>query len=167
MNAVSHAQSPYDPEKVTIGELQLIRLVLDYAASIQEAISLIENYNISMEDPPIHYLLADSTGQSAIIEFVKGEMQVINNSGPWQVTTYFTITGINIPADAPCWRFKTAYETLNLNNGNITENEAINILQSVSVPSTRWSALYNLSNGQVQIATCRDYKNIYLYFITK
>ena len=34
MNAVPNAQSPYDPSKVTIGELHLILLVLDYARLI-------------------------------------------------------------------------------------------------------------------------------------
>ncbi|MBT8379412.1 MAG: linear amide C-N hydrolase [Ignavibacteria bacterium] len=62
MNAVPYAQSPYDASKITIGELQLIRLVLDYASSTQQAINLIQQYNINMENPPIHYLIADSSG---------------------------------------------------------------------------------------------------------
>ena len=87
MNALSHAQSPYDPSKVTIGELQLIRLVLDYASSTREAISLIQEYNIRIEDPPIHYLIADSSGHSVIIEFLNGKMEIMENTNPWQVTT--------------------------------------------------------------------------------
>jgi len=166
MNAVENAQLPNDPEKVTIGELQLIRLVLDYAASVEEAILLIEQYNIKMEDPPIHYLLADSTGHSVTIEFVDGNMEVIHNSNPWQVTTNFVITGVNITDDAPCWRFNTAYESLSLNTGNISLNEAAHILQSVSVHTTRWSVVYNLSNGQVQIATGCDYDDFYKYYIS-
>ena len=46
MNALSHARGPYNQGKVTIGELQVIRLVLDYAANTNEAISLIKEYNI-------------------------------------------------------------------------------------------------------------------------
>jgi predicted choloylglycine hydrolase len=91
MNALSHAQSPYDPSKVTIGELQLIRLVLDYASSTREAITLIQQYNIRMEDPPIHYQIADSSGHSVIIEFVNGRMEIMDNTSPWQVTTNFII----------------------------------------------------------------------------
>jgi len=167
MNALSHARSPNDASKVTIGELQLIRLVLDYAASTNEAINLIQQYNISMEDPPIHYLIADSTGHSVIIEFVEGKMQIINNSNPWQVTTNFIITGLNIPQDVSCWRYNTADETLKNNNGNITVDEAENILKNVSVASTRWSVVYNIKSKQIQIAMGRNFENTHYFTITE
>ena len=165
MNAVPEAQSPYDSSKVTIGELQLIRLVLDYASSTQEAITLIQQYNIRMGVPRIHYLIADSSGYSVIIEFVDGNMQIIDNSNPWQVTTNFIITGLNIPQNAPCWRFTTAYETLSINNGILTESEAISLLQNVSVSETRWSTVFNLKNRQLQIAMGRDYENLHFLSI--
>jgi len=67
MNALPESRGPYDADKVTIGELQLIRLVLDYAGSTKEAIALIKQYNIRMEQPPIHYLIADSSRYSFLI----------------------------------------------------------------------------------------------------
>jgi choloylglycine hydrolase len=163
MNALDEAQSPNDPSKVTIGELQLIRLVLDYSSSTQEAISLIQQYNIRMEDPPIHYLIADSSGHSAIIEFVNGEMKMINNSNPWQVTTNFVITGLTNPQNAPCWRYRYAYEKLSSNNGILSESEAVNLLQEVSLSITRWSTVFNLKSGQLQIAMGRDYENLHQF----
>lgn len=163
MNALDEAQSPNDPSKVTIGELQLIRLVLDYASSTQEAISLIQQYNIRMEDPPIHYLIADSSGHSVIIEFVNGEMKIINNSNPWQVTTNFVVTGLKNPQNAPCWRYRYAYEKLSNSNGILSESEAINLLQEVSLSITRWSTVFNLKSGQLQIAMGRDYENLHQF----
>ena len=165
MNAIDGAQSPYDDSKVTIGELQLIRLVLNYASSTEEAITLIQQYNIRMEEPPIHYLIADSSGQSVIIEFVNGKMKIMNNSNPWQVTTNFIITGLDDPQKAPCWRYRTAYETLNIKNGMLSESEAISLLQNVSVPSTRWSTVFNLKSRQFQIAMGGDYENLHQFII--
>ena len=69
MMAVPYAEPPYDPNRMTLGEIELIRLVLDYAETVNHAISLIKKYNIRMEDPPVHYLIADSSGSSVIIEF--------------------------------------------------------------------------------------------------
>ena len=165
MNALSHAQSPYDPSKITIGELQLIRLVLDYASSTQEAISLIQEYNIRIEDPPIHYLIADSSGHSVIIEFVNGKMEIMENTNPWQVTTNFIITGLDSYENAPCWRYKTACETLDHNMGSLSEIEAIDLLKDVSVSSTRWSTIFNLNTGQMQIAMGCDFENLYHFSI--
>jgi predicted choloylglycine hydrolase len=165
MNAVPYANSPYDGSKVTIGELQLIRLVLDYAGSTEEAINLIQQYNIRMEEPPVHYLIADSSGHSAIAEFVNGNMEIMENSVPFQVTTNFVITGLNDPQNAPCWRYRNAYETLNTRNGKLSENEAIMLLQDVSVTYTRWSTVFNLKEIKLQTAMGRDYGNVHQFGI--
>jgi hypothetical protein len=161
MNALSYSQGPYDPTKVTIGELQLIRLVLDYAASTNEAIDLIHQYNIRMEDPPVHYLIADSSGHSAVIEFIDGEMIVMNNANLWQVTTNFVITGLEDHGSAPCWRYRGTYQTLRDNKGICSQDEAVSILINASVPSTRWSNVFNLKDGKIQIAMGRSYENFF------
>lgn len=59
------ADPPYDPGKVTIGSLAAIRLLLDYAKTVDEALNLIGQYNINFEGGPgLHYLVSDRTGQS-------------------------------------------------------------------------------------------------------
>ncbi len=163
MNALSYSQGPYNESKVTIGELQLIRLVLDYAASTEEAINLIQKYNIRMEEPPVHYLIADSSGHSAIVEFINGEMIVMENTASWQVTTNFVITGLEDHDNAPCWRYRTTYQTLKNNKGYCSQGQAADVLLNASVPSTRWSNIFNLETGQMQIAMGRDYDN-FLHF---
>ena len=165
MNALPEAESPYDPFKLTIGELQLIRLVLDYAASTEEALTLIRKYNIRMETPPIHYLIADISGHSAIVEFINGEMEIIENSYPWQVTTNFIITGLLDPYNYGCWRYQSAKTTLSDKSGVLSEGEVMDLLQAVSVSSTRWSSVFDLKKGQMQIALGRDYENWHLFTI--
>jgi hypothetical protein len=165
MNAVPYARGPHNPTKTTIGELQLIRLVLDYAASTEEAISLIQNYNVRMEQPPIHYLIADSAGHSAIIEYVNGNMIIMRNGDPWQVTTNFIITGMITYHDAPCWRYKTAYQTLESESGALSKDAVLNLLEEVSVSSTRWSTVYDLKLGELQVAVGGNYDNIHHFSI--
>jgi len=87
MAAVPEAEAPVDPSKLTIGEIRVIRMVLDYAKDVEEAIELIESYNVRVDSPPIHYLLSDREGNSAIIEFVDGEMIVYRNNMEWQIIT--------------------------------------------------------------------------------
>ncbi len=165
MNALPYSQSPYDSLKVTIGELQLIRLVLDYAASTSEAITLVQQYNIQMEDPPIHYLIADTSGRSVILEFIDGSMNIVENSNPWQVTTNFVIYSWDDPYNAGCWRYQIAWNTLQNASGVLSDTEVMDLLQAVSVSTTRWSSIFNLNNGQLKIALGRDYENIHQFVL--
>jgi len=157
MMAVPTAQAPYDPKKVTLGELGTIRLLLDFAATTDEAIALLGQYNHRVEDPPVHYLIADAGGHSAVIEYVNGTMSVLKNSEPWHVSTNFIITGSGAPANAPCWRYNTAYSELRTCNGVLTNDGALTLLSKVSQSSTMWSVVYGMSAGTVLVATRRGY----------
>jgi hypothetical protein len=165
MNALPYSQGPYDEAKVTLGELQVIRLVLDYAASTDEAVELIQQYNVQMEDPPIHYLIGDSAGRSVIIEFIDNEMRVIENTNPWQVTTNFIITNFDEPLTAGCWRYNSAWDVLQAANGIVSADEALSLLQTVSLTSTRWSALYELTTGDISLVMGRDYNNVHSFVL--
>jgi hypothetical protein len=89
----------------------------------------------------------------------------MENAAPWQVTTNFVITGLGNPLEAPCWRFRTAYETLSLNEGEMSESAAIDLLQNVSVASTRWSTVFDMKSGQMKIAMGRNYQNPHVFTI--
>jgi len=159
MMAIDHAEPPSDPSKKTIGEIEVLRLVLDYAKSTEHAIELIKKYNVRIETPPIHYLIADSSGHSAIIEFVGGKMIVMSNSQPWQVSTNFIIHGSGAPENANCWRYNRAYNTLKENKGKLATQEAMNLLQSVSQSSTIWSMVYQLNSGRLNAVVGRNFAN--------
>lgn len=49
----------------------MLRLVLDYAGSVEEAVELIKQYDLhDSANTSFHYMIADSTGRSAILEWV-------------------------------------------------------------------------------------------------
>ncbi|MDE5896240.1 MAG: linear amide C-N hydrolase, partial [Clostridia bacterium] len=60
-----------DPEKAHITSTTMLRLVLDYADSVDEAVELIQSYNLhDSANTSFHYMVADATGKSAILEWV-------------------------------------------------------------------------------------------------
>jgi hypothetical protein len=162
MMAVPSADPGEDPQKVTISSLQAIRLMLDYAASTEEAISLLRNYNVDFEGgPPLHYLISDPSGKSAIVEFVDGEMIVLRNRQPWQVATNFVISTTK-PEEArsPCWRYRKVYEALERAKGDISQEEAMALLEGVSQSGscpTIWSVAYNMTTRNLQVVIGRKY----------
>lgn len=165
MMAVPYADSGRDPQKVTLDSLQAIRLLLDYAQDVDEAVSLLQDYNIAWDGgPPLHYLIADANGGSAVVEFVDGQMHVLESRQPWQVSTNFVISE-SMPegAGSDCWRYNTAYEALQGANGNLSPQGAMALLQSVSQSNTIWSLVYGLSSGDVQVAMNRKYDQLHAF----
>ena len=67
MMAVPQARGAQDPQQATIDSLEAIRLILDSARSVEEAVALLGSYNIDWgSGPALHYLVADASGQSAV-----------------------------------------------------------------------------------------------------
>jgi hypothetical protein len=165
MMAVPDAAGGGDPGKVTIGSLDAIRLMLDYAASIGEAVELLGRYNVDFTGgPPVHYLVSDSTRCSAVIEFVDDSMRVIRNDAPWQVATNFTITGYPFDASpSGCWRYNQASHVLKDADGVLTWGAAMDLLASVSQSITMWSVVYGGSSGDIRIAMGRGYGNVHSF----
>jgi len=114
MMAVPGADPPDDPQKRTISSLLIIRLMLDHAKNVDEAIAVFENFNIVFQGgPPLHYFITDRSGRSAVVELVDRVISVLRNTHPWQVATNFILTGLTPEtALASCWRYKKAWETL-------------------------------------------------------
>lgn len=159
-----------DPFKVTLTGAQMIRLVLDYAASVDEAIALFESYNNSSAFGS-HYLLADAAGRSAVIEYHGGSLEVIHSREPWQAATNFTI-GHHDPETLmrQCWRYQRAHQALKASRGSVSPANAMNILQSISSSdghATQWSVVYGLATGDVLVSVGRNYREVERFKIKK
>ncbi|MFZ5517957.1 MAG: linear amide C-N hydrolase [Candidatus Zhuqueibacterota bacterium] len=166
MMAVPNAEPPFDPNKVTIYELALIRLVLDYATTTEDAIRLIGKYNLAVGSIPVHFLIADPSGHSAVIEFVNGKMHVLPNTELWQVATNFIIYGSNAPEQTSCWRYDAAYSDLKKATGKKTRDSAMVLLQRVAQESTMWSIVFDMSNVKVQVTVGQNFSQVYSFDVT-
>ncbi|PKM93099.1 MAG: hypothetical protein CVU84_17550 [Firmicutes bacterium HGW-Firmicutes-1] len=157
--------------KVSISSLNVIRLVLDYAKDVDEAVELMKKYNLYFELTDIvdqsHYMISDATGKSVIVEFVKGEMIVLNSNYPWQVNTNFVISNFEKEEDAlgVCYRYKLAFNDLKEKKGVLKENEPMELLSDVSQEHTLYSTVYNKTSGDIQVAIRRKYESTYQFKI--
>jgi penicillin V acylase-like amidase (Ntn superfamily) len=121
MAAVPPGQMLPDPARVTIGSLLVIRNILDHARDVNEAVTIIQSYNIDMEGgPPLHYLIADASGKAVLVGFHRGEMVVIPNEKPWLQATNFLQTASNDTGEGQCWRFDRLFQQLNMVDGKVT-----------------------------------------------
>lgn len=58
-------------DKPDLTSTTMLRMILDYADSVEEAVELVEKYDLhDSAKTSFHYMIADSTGKSAILEWV-------------------------------------------------------------------------------------------------
>lgn len=135
-----------DTEKPDLTSTTLLRLILDYADSVEDAVALVEQYDLhDSTNCVFHYMVADSTGRSAILEWVgedagndndgtKRHLNVIWNdtdtlsdSADWQVVTNFIKTpGYYDETDEKRGfdRYEYLAEQLRADNGVVADEEA-------------------------------------------
>lgn len=62
-----------DTDKPDITSTTMLRLILDYADSVEEAVKLVSQYDLhDSASTSYHYMVADASGKSAILEWVNG-----------------------------------------------------------------------------------------------
>jgi len=158
MAAVPPGGMEEDPAKETIDSLMVIRKILDGAATIDEAIEIIHSYNIDMGSTPIHYLISEESGRSALIEFSKGEVVVLPNENNWQIATNFLMSE-TLPD--PGGRYERIEEKLTGLEGRIKPRQAMRLLEDVAQLSTQWSVVYRVSAGEVWVVMGREYNQVH------
>ncbi len=156
----------YQAERPAIGTVEIIRQILDHARNVDEAIALFDHYNIDFTGgPPVHYLVADSTGKSVLIEFYQGKMIQIPNETAWHLATnHLRCTAAS---DGGCWRYKELSERLTAAEGRMGTVEAVQLLSDVAQSSTQWSVLYNMTRGDIQVKVGQSHKTVFPFHLDR
>ncbi len=65
------ATDQQDPDKPNFTSTTMQRMILDYCATVDEAVALISGYNLhDSAKSSFHYMIADATGKSAVLEWL-------------------------------------------------------------------------------------------------
>lgn len=153
------AEPSMDPNKMTTDEVGANRILLDHAKTVEEAIEELNKINIKFHNGAAHFMIADANGDSAVIEFIRGEMKIVRNDKPWQVCTNFVLSE-DIYSKIGKDRYDLAEKVLKDKNGVLSEKEAMDLLSQVSQGGTMWSVIYNLKTGDTSIAMGRKFDQI-------
>lgn len=147
--------------KKTLFDMTIPRLILDNSHSVQDALNLVKNYNLFYDVAPLHFMIADPSGRSAVIEYVDGNMVVTENER-YQVVTNFRLYNnpehIGFGKD----RYDNIVRALEASQGNISEEDALELLKAnVIKGDEQWSAVYNLSKRIMKITFAGHYDHVY------
>lgn len=172
-----------DTGKPDITTTTAIRLLLNKAADVEEAIALLEQYDMhSSMGMMVHFALADRNGRSAAVEYVNDEMVVTDTPA---VTNFYLAEGEKqgIGTSQSHTRYEILMDRLSENDG-MTMDQVKDALDSVSkdnftdaaasdgrsaegFESTEWSIVFNLSSGEARYYHREDYENGYLLYVNQ
>ncbi len=157
----------FKPEagKITIHDITVNRVILDKARNVEEAIALLSSINVKMEEIyPSHYMLVDAEGNSAVIEYIDGEMKIIKGSNNYQIATNFVLFNNPVLIGYSSDRYRAFDEGIKAGKGTITVEAALDLLvKNVVQGEEQWSVVYNLSKRTMAIRFYDDYTKTHHY----
>lgn len=140
-----------DTEKPDITTTTAIRLMLDKAADVSEALALLEQYDLHASmNYMIHFAIADNNGNSVAAEYVDNDMIVTETP---ILTNFYLVEGEKngVGTQQSHTRFEILEETLK-ENPSMTALQVRDTLDSVSkdnfdgFESTEWSIVFDQSD---------------------
>lgn len=169
------------PGKKNIFTTVAMRMLLDRASTVNQAVEMLKEYNMWMDEAPAsyHYFMADATGDYAIVEYTfkdgeeyPTEMEVLKGEDALRYVTNFYVSPSM--ADSPDGSVlsshgKDRYEKLKANLAELQYKlnpaQAMDLLKSVaqgpeaqlSTGFTQWSEVYNLSQKTVRMSILREF----------
>ncbi len=133
-----------------IGNLEWIQYQLDTAATVHEVIASDAKVRITPRNAPLHFLVADATGDAAAIEFLDGKM-VVHKANVLANDPY--TESVASMKHGALDRFARATNGL----GSATRpTEAFALLDKVAQPHTQWSIVYDTRNLSIYWRTARN-----------
>lgn len=151
-----------DTDKPDFTSTTLLRLILDYADNVEDAVEIASSYDLhDSANTSYHYMVADSTGKSAILEWTNDAatdatdndgsqrtLKVIYNdqdseigereaASSYQIVTNFVLQpgyyeGVDAKEKKGADRYDRLYEELQATDGVVADEQAaMDILQSV------------------------------------
>lgn len=77
-------------DKPDLTSTTMLRLILDYAGSVDEAVALVSQYDLhDSANTSFHYMIADSTGKSAILEWTAKNDETDTNGTERVLNVYY------------------------------------------------------------------------------
>lgn len=124
---------------------------------------MLKKYNIYFSgDVTCHFLIADATGKSVIVEYYDGGLQVVTSDTDYQIASNFVAYhGLNIGEGYTEFDRYHAVEEVLRSHNVITMQECENLLNTIGVydgetDKLQWSVVYNLTDKTGRIWPHRD-----------
>ena len=156
--------------KTGITTTTAVRLLLNQAANVEEAVELLEEYDMhGSMGMMVHFAIADADGNSVVVEYINNEMHVTKTP---VVTNFYLTEGEKYGIGTA--QSHERYEILSnllAENSKLSEDDVHDALDSVSkdnfddYASTEWSVVMNQNTKEMTYFHREDYTKGYKILI--
>lgn len=161
-------QIKQDTDKPDLTVTTAIRLLLDRAASVDEAVALLENYDMNSSIGMSHHLaISDSSGRSVVVEYVDGQMIVTDTP---VVTNHYLSAGskFGVGNNLSHARYNKLMSLRDKFHGIMPADEVKLALRSVSYPNiTQWSIVYDMEHLSMDFYWQRQFESSYGFSLVR
>lgn len=159
-----------------VGTTLAIRAILDKCATVKEAVELMRGFDMhAAAKGCYHFQLADATGESLVVSYVDNEMVITRDEKGFVAATNFYLHDVPFEYEKQGLdRYEILEKTLTESEAVLSSQQGMELLEAVKITgtepddkgrvySTQWSALYDLTNPTLTLASDMDYDNTYVY----
>ena len=163
--------------KPVISTTLAIRLVLDRAATTEEAVELLRGYDMfASSGRDYHFYITDATGDGRVIEYdINGEPRELIDTPSEAVTNFFIRHKDKVLPNQKNGiyghgreRYDAVLKVLDAEKGNYTNDTVWNALKSAAqdpnpediTSNTQWSISYNNTDLTAEIAIRRNWEDV-------
>lgn len=157
-----------DSDKADVTIVSAIRLLLDKAGTVDEAVALLQKYDMNSSIGTSHHLaISDATGKSVVVEYINDEMVVTETD---VITNHYLSAGekFGVGNEESHSRFEKLTEMRLDANGIMGADELKECMKKVSYSGiTQWSIVYDKENLAIDFYWQRQYDKPYHFKINK
>lgn len=154
-------QTNQSTERPDLTTTAAVRLLLDRAANVEEALELLSQFDMhASADSDYHFAISDASGRSVVVEYIKNEMYVLDVP---VVTNHFLNPGAYYrvgSGSSSMQRYQLLTEHLAAGNGILSHKELKSALAAAVQQgniSTQWSIVYDQSALQLVFYHLQDF----------
>lgn len=151
-----------DTDKPDLTVVAGLRLILDKAATVDEAVALLQQYDMNSSiGTSHHFAISDATGKSVVVEYIDNEMVVTETS---VVTNHYLSAGekFGIGNEESKQRFDRLIGMRQDAEGVMTKEELQGCMEAVSYEGiTQWSIVFDSQNLTADYYWQRQYDKPY------
>ena len=164
-----------------------MRMLLDKAGTVQEALTLLDKYNMCTDNVPAsyHFFMADAKGNYAIVEYTNpnldenpNKMEILTGNDTLRcVTNFYVAPSMGETAHGMKYsshgmdRYKILRQGLLEKNYLLTSDEGMNLLKKaaqgpeseLTTGFTQWSEMYNLTKRRVTMSILREWDKTFSF----
>ena len=152
------------PQQPAVFSGHMARIVMDTCATVDEAIEMIGSTRIWFPNEGLHWIIADASGKSVVVEFdLNRNMVVLDRDASYELMTNTALQKGEDYVINNCWRYRTAKPMLEAGIQNTSHMlEIMNAIRLTSGTSlTLWTSIMDINNRSFEVYYRKEYSRKY------